>query len=161
MSSAGRIPTVTPCAGRCSTTFGDHVCRGCRRFNHEIIRWNSYTEAQQLAIWKRLDMQLDQILIPMLAHANLHITMQFLVSKRIRFLEQASTGRKLYYALRVCEKNKHLADESGLGLSAEQIKPLWREFERRILSLAEASYDLAWLRADGIQNSLLQVELED
>ncbi|MEB3755072.1 DUF1289 domain-containing protein [Acinetobacter sp. MD2(2019)] len=161
MSNAGRIPTVTPCAGRCSTTFGDHVCRGCRRFNHEIIRWNSYTEAQQLAIWKRLDLQLDQILIPMLPHANLTMVTQFLLSKRVRVLAQATTGRQLYYALRLCEKNKHLADDSGLGVTAEQVKPLWREFERRILSLAQASYDLAWLRADGIQHSLLQVSMED
>ena len=54
--------SLTPCAGRCSTVFGDQVCRGCRRFNHEVIQWNTYTAEQRLAVWKRLDDQLDQIL---------------------------------------------------------------------------------------------------
>lgn len=155
MSNERRIPTITPCAGRCSTTFGDNVCRGCRRFHHEIIRWNTFTSEQQFSIWKRLDSQLDQILIPMLPHANLIVVMQFLELKRIRLLEHATTGRKLYHALKLCEKNKNLAEESGLALLPEQVKPVWIEFERRILSLAQASYDFAWLRADGMRSHLL------
>ncbi|PWF32580.1 DUF1289 domain-containing protein, partial [Yersinia pestis] len=35
------------------------------------------------------------------------------------------------------------------------------EFERRILALATASYDLAFLRADGISQHLIQMEEED
>ncbi len=42
------LPSLTPCAGRCSTVFGDSVCRGCRRFNHEVIQWNTYTPEQRL-----------------------------------------------------------------------------------------------------------------
>lgn len=157
MSNDRRIPTITPCAGRCSTTFGDNVCRGCRRFNHEIIRWNSFTLEQQRSIWQRLDSQLDQILIPMLPHANLTAVMHFLQSKRVRLLDQATNGRKLYHALKLCEKNKHLADESGLAITSDQVKPLWLEFERRILSLAQASYDFAWLRADGMRTHFLKI----
>ena len=77
MSSDRRIPSLTPCAGRCSTVFGDAVCRGCRRFNPEVIRWNTYTEEQRQAIWIRLDAQLDQILVPMLPHANLAVVNGF------------------------------------------------------------------------------------
>ncbi|MBP7953223.1 MAG: DUF1289 domain-containing protein, partial [Enterococcus sp.] len=84
MSSDRRIPSLTPCAGRCSTVFGDAVCRGCRRFNHEVIRWNTYTEEQRQAIWIRLDAQLDQILVPMLPHANLAVVNGFIHSKRVR-----------------------------------------------------------------------------
>ena len=59
---------------------------------------------------------------------------------------------------KICEKNKNLADESGLGIQAKQVKPLWDEFERRVLALAKASYDFAWLRADGIRQSILHLE---
>lgn len=38
----------------------------------------------------------------------------------------------------------------GLGILPHQVKPIWTEFERRVLALAKASYDFAWLRADGI-----------
>ncbi len=44
----------TPCVGICSTTYGDLVCRGCKRFAHEIVQWNGYDEAQQTKIWQRL-----------------------------------------------------------------------------------------------------------
>ncbi|MHA3097197.1 DUF1289 domain-containing protein [Acinetobacter brisouii] len=157
MSKDRRIATLTPCAGRCSTVFGDHVCRGCRRFNHEVIQWNTYTLEQQHVVWKRLDSQLDQILVPMLPHANLQHVEGFIVSKQTRLLPDASIGRKLYHALKICEKHRQFAEESGLGIQQAQVKPLWDEFERRVLALAKASYEFAWLRADGIHYSLLQM----
>ena len=160
LSNERRIPSLTPCAGRCSTVFGDLVCRGCRRFNHEVIQWNTYTAEQRLSVWTRLDAQLDQILIPLLPHANLQHIDGFIHSKHVRVLDSASTGRKLYHALKICEKNKHLAEESGLGIQNAQVKPIWDEFERRVLALAKASYELAWLRADGMSSHLLRV-LED
>lgn len=152
-----QIPTVTPCAGRCSTTFGDHVCRGCRRFSHEIIRWNGYSIEQQAHIWQRLDRQLDKVLVPLLPHANLNRIEYFLLQKRIRTLPNASLGRKLYNALKVCEKNHHLVVGSGLGISPKQVKPIWRFFEDKILRLAQADYDVAWKRATLIKKNLVEL----
>ena len=137
------------------------MCRGCRRFNHEVIQWNTYTAEQRLSVWTRLDAQLDQILIPLLPHANLQHIDGFIHSKHVRVLDSASTGRKLYHALKICEKNKNLAGESGLGIQSSQVKPLWQEFERRVLALAEASYDLAFLRADGISYNLIHMAEDD
>jgi len=47
-------PVKTPCIGVCSTGIGDTVCRGCKRFSHEVINWNSYTEGQKHIIDTRL-----------------------------------------------------------------------------------------------------------
>ncbi|TDJ26691.1 MAG: DUF1289 domain-containing protein [Gammaproteobacteria bacterium] len=44
----------TPCVGICSTTYGDLVCRGCKRFAHEIVQWNGFREDQQDRVWERL-----------------------------------------------------------------------------------------------------------
>lgn len=44
----------TPCVGICSTTYGDLVCRGCKRFAHEIVQWNAFDAAQRQAVWQRL-----------------------------------------------------------------------------------------------------------
>jgi hypothetical protein len=79
----------------------------------------------------------------------------------VRLRDDASNGRKLYHALKICEKNKNLAEESGLGIQDKQVKPLWQEFERRVLALATASYDFAFLRADGIRSSLLHMLEQD
>jgi len=50
----------TPCIGVCSTGIGDSVCRGCKRFCHEVIHWNSYSEAQKRVIDTRLSDFLSQ-----------------------------------------------------------------------------------------------------
>ena len=51
----------TPCVGICSTTYGDLVCRGCKRFAHEIVQWNGYDAAQQTQIWQRLNTLRDEV----------------------------------------------------------------------------------------------------
>lgn len=45
----------TPCIGVCSTVFGDTVCRGCKRFMHEVVHWNAYSDAEKAVVWRRLD----------------------------------------------------------------------------------------------------------
>ena len=45
----------TPCVGVCSTTYGDLVCRGCKRYAHEIVEWNGYSDDQRERVWHRLN----------------------------------------------------------------------------------------------------------
>ena len=45
----------TPCVGVCSTVFGDQVCRGCKRFQHEVIEWNGYSDFEKETVWNRLE----------------------------------------------------------------------------------------------------------
>jgi predicted Fe-S protein YdhL (DUF1289 family) len=138
---------LTPCAGRCSTVFGDSVCRGCRRFNHEVINWNKYSLEEQRLIWQRLDSQLDQILLPLIAIDDEQALDAFLKSQQVRLLESASKGRKIYHALRSCLRHPANISRTGLALDAEQVNPAWMLFEQRIYSLAVASFEMAWLRA--------------
>ena len=45
----------TPCIGVCSTTYGDDICRGCRRFRHEITSWINYSDSEKNIINRRLE----------------------------------------------------------------------------------------------------------
>lgn len=139
--------TLTPCAGKCSTVFGDSVCRGCRRFSHEVIHWNKYSAEEQQFIWQRLDGQLDQILLPLVAIHDEVALDQFLQSRQVRLLENASKGRKIYHALRICQRDPNCLAQAGLHLLPEHLKKIWDIFEHRIYSLAVANFELAWLRA--------------
>lgn len=149
---------LTPCVGRCSTVFGDDVCRGCRRFSHEVIHWNRYSDEEQRLVWIRLDQQIDKIIIPMLPHYHFPTLVHFLQIKHAKIPSDAGLGRQLYHALKLCEKSPIFVNESGLGITKEQIKPIWKAFEKRILELAQASYELAFLRANMVSQNLL---LED
>jgi predicted Fe-S protein YdhL (DUF1289 family) len=53
-------PLKTPCIGVCSTGIGDSVCRGCKRFAHEVIDWNSYSPQQKAVVDRRLGNFLSQ-----------------------------------------------------------------------------------------------------
>ena len=56
-----KVPVRTPCIGVCSTGIGDTVCRGCKRFEFEVIGWNGFTEDQRRAVLTRIDGLLEQI----------------------------------------------------------------------------------------------------
>lgn len=53
----------TPCIGICSTTsLGDRVCRGCKRYGFEVINWNAYAVDEKSAVLKRIEKLVCQIL---------------------------------------------------------------------------------------------------
>ncbi len=53
---------ITPCIGVCSTALGDSVCRGCKRFSHEVIQWNGYSEREKRYVDQRLEQLLSQVM---------------------------------------------------------------------------------------------------
>lgn len=47
----------------CSTTsVGDAICRGCKRYAFEVIRWNGYTEIEKEAVLRRIEALTVQIM---------------------------------------------------------------------------------------------------
>jgi len=54
LSASSKPKVRTPCIGVCSTGIGDAVCRGCKRFSHEVIDWNAYTEDEKTIVDGRL-----------------------------------------------------------------------------------------------------------
>ena len=45
----------TPCIGICSSTFGDDVCKGCKRFSHEITNWGKFSTDERAVVNSRLE----------------------------------------------------------------------------------------------------------
>lgn len=81
-------PVKTPCIGVCSTGIGDSVCRGCKRFSHEVIHWNSYTAQQKLAIDTRLSGFLSQCVSNKLSVMDRDLLLWQLQVQQIRFNER-------------------------------------------------------------------------
>lgn len=44
----------TPCVGICSTSHGDYVCRGCKRFFNEVRDWLAFSADQREMVLDRL-----------------------------------------------------------------------------------------------------------
>ncbi len=55
--------TRTPCIGVCSTTsVGDSICRGCKRYAFEVIRWNAYQDEEKESVLRRIEALTVQIM---------------------------------------------------------------------------------------------------
>jgi len=80
----------TPCVGVCSTGIGDEVCRGCKRFEHEVIDWNAYSEVQRQLIAERLEGFLCQVVANKIDIVDQALLLSQIKHQQIAFNEQQS-----------------------------------------------------------------------
>lgn len=83
-------PVKTPCVGVCSTGIGDSVCRGCKRFAHEVIDWNAYNQSEKRLIVERLARFLDQVVSYYLEVVDERLLLEQIRHQQIRFREEQS-----------------------------------------------------------------------
>nr|WP_279250641.1 DUF1289 domain-containing protein [Candidatus Marimicrobium litorale] len=76
----------TPCIGVCSTGIGDSVCRGCKRFCHEVIDWNSYSSAQKRVVDERLSGFLSQVVSNKLRVIDAQLLKWQMDTQNVRFV---------------------------------------------------------------------------
>lgn len=113
----------TPCIGVCSSGLGDSVCRGCKRFEHEVIQWNSYTDYEQQLVVDRLDGFVQQVVANMIDihdEAKLIEQMNF---QQIRFDQSLSSSRWVYELLRCGAGQIQSTDDFGFSIKAD-----WQRF---------------------------------
>ena len=77
--------TTTPCIGVCSTGLGDDVCRGCKRYSHEVIQWNSFSDSQKSIINQRLENYLVKIVSSYFMMLNSDLLRQQMEHQQLRF----------------------------------------------------------------------------
>ncbi len=120
MSFVGMVAIKTPCIGVCSTGIGDSVCRGCKRFAHEVIQWNAYTAEQREAIMARIESLLNQVVRARITVVDKTQLQQQLQHHGMRFDPTRSESAWLYEALRAFGGQLHSMDKIGC-----QVNPPW------------------------------------
>ncbi len=91
----------TPCIGVCSTGIGDSVCRGCKRYAHEVINWNAYDEGERAAIFERLEYLLSQVVQTRLRVTDASVLLEQMEKHGQRVSEHLSEYCIAYEAIRV------------------------------------------------------------
>ncbi len=114
-------PVKTPCVGICSTGIGDHVCRGCKRFAHEVIHWNAYSHEQRLVIAQRLETYLAQVVSNMIEVVDRDMLLAQIKHQQIQFKEEQSPYCWVFDLLRAGARQIHDLDAYGLRL-----QPKWK-----------------------------------
>lgn len=90
----------TPCIGVCSTGIGDSVCRGCKRYAHEVIDWNGYTDAQRTLIYARLNGFISQVVKRRISIQDAGKLRAFVEAQRIPVSEGGDDYVRIYAVLK-------------------------------------------------------------
>ena len=135
---------LSPCIGVCSTGIGDTVCRGCKRFMHEVIDWNSYTELQQRAIVTRLGSLAKQVAEPLVEIVDEAAFRQALDYQKIRYDRSAGPYLWLNELLQIGAASLTSLEPLGCRVrpayrawSLSQIK---QQIEQDFFTLSEVHY---------------------
>lgn len=143
-----KVPT--PCVGICSTTYGDEVCRGCRRYLHEVINWNRYSDTEKRLIWQRLDGLLEQVFPGSFRIDDGARLSERLAHYRIPHRADSTAWAQLYALLKSTARQVPDLDEFGitrLDRSPLSLAQLREKLLADLYELASAYYEKDFLRA--------------
>lgn len=135
----------TPCIGLCSTVFGDSVCRGCKRFHHEVINWNGYSDEEKQSVWLRLEMLLVQVMTAKLEVFDEALLLKQLEQRQIRFVPQQSAYCWAYQLLARGARVITQLEAYGIVLLPEfrdwELPDLRDAIDREFFLLSEAHFE--------------------
>jgi predicted Fe-S protein YdhL (DUF1289 family) len=123
----------TPCIGICSTTsVGDSICRGCKRFAAEVIEWNLYSDSQKAAVLMRLSRLVEPLMEERFIIRSPRDLASGLKRLAVPYNEELPPAIWLHNLLK--KRHRALTELESFGV---QVRPLWQQ-----LSLAELAEDV-------------------
>ena len=139
-----RKSVKTPCVGICSTVFGDEVCRGCKRYQHEIIDWNSYDQSEKSFVLNRLESLKVQIMEPKVTVFDAKLLKSKLLEFKVKFDEESNPLCWVFDLLRTGSQSIQNTEDFGFSLSdtdISELASLKKDMEEELFELSEAHYD--------------------
>ncbi len=103
----------SPCIGVCSTGIGDSVCRGCKRYAHEVIHWNAYSDDERKLIYQRINGFLSQVVAQRIQIKDAAVLQAFIDAQNLSMPEGADDYVKVFTVLKAGAQQ--LTDLSLLG----------------------------------------------
>ena len=133
----------TPCVGVCSTVFGDEVCRGCKRFQHEVIEWNGYTDFEKEIVWNRLESLKVLIMKSKIFIEDKILLKTKLDTLKISYYDKVDPYCWIFDLIK--QASQSITDLSEFGLrplskSTQDLVELKRLIEEELFVLSEAHY---------------------
>ena len=133
----------TPCIGICSTVFGDEVCRGCKRFQHEIIKWNTYNDTEKGSVLNRLELLKVQIMQSKISVTDQDLLKSKLLDYKVKFDETNDSLCWVFDLLRSGSQSIEKPSDFGFELkvsSVPNLSELKKVMEEELFQLSEAHY---------------------
>ena len=135
----------TPCIGICSTTYGDQICRGCKRFSHEVTGWVKYDDAEKDIVNKRLEQFKITILQEKFEIIDAEKFKEFLRDAKILFNQELSPICWIFDLLRASSHDDLNLESFGISVTEQfsdhSLLELKDMINREFFDLSVAHYD--------------------
>ena len=135
--------TRTPCVGICSTTYGDDVCRGCKRFSFEVINWNSFKPEERESVWKRLEKLKSQIMASRLKIFDPKKLEDSIKHFQLKIKDDLNDFSKAFEVIKQVSESFDNLDEFGIDMfeKNKSLTALKEEIESELYTLSKAHYE--------------------
>ena len=135
--------TRTPCVGICSTTYGDDVCRGCKRFSFEVINWNSFKPEERESVWKRLEKLKSQIMASRLKVFDPIKLEESIKHFQLKIKDDLNDLSKAFELIKQVSESFSNLDEFGIDIfeKNKSLTALKEEIENELYTLSKAHYE--------------------
>tara|TARA_Y100000739_G_scaffold209297_1_gene199066 strand:+ start:82 stop:528 length:447 start_codon:yes stop_codon:yes gene_type:complete len=138
----------TPCLGICSTTFGDEVCKGCKRFAHEIVSWTKYSLEEREIINDRLEKFKIKILRDRFKIIDSNLLAARLEEKAINFNHSLDPLTWIFDLLRAAGSQEFDLSNYGIeSLDHFDPKTIKDDINNELLQLSEAHHERYFKKA--------------
>jgi len=147
--------TRTPCIGVCSTTsVGDRICRGCKRYAFEVIRWNGYLDAEKEAVLRRIEALTVQIMQDKFHIVSMETLQQGMTQLKLPFNEALSPYCWINTLLQKAPLERVVLADLGIG-----VRPAFAHLSNRdlanlvdtqLLLLCDAHFERYFTLVDGL-----------
>ena len=139
----------TPCLGICSTTFGDEVCKGCKRFAHEIVSWTKYSEQEREIVNDRIEKFKITILQNRFKIVDSNLLATKLQEKAINYNHSLDPLTWIFDLFRAAGSQSFELSEYGINeLVNFEPKTIKDEINDELLELSEAHHDRYFKKAN-------------
>ena len=135
--------TRTPCIGICSTTYGDEVCRGCKRFSFEVINWNGFTPEERESVWKRLEKLKTQIMSSRLQILEPELLDNKIRHYQLKIKDDLNDLSKAFELIKQVSESFNDLEEFGIKIlnKKQSLIELKEEIEDELYTLSKAHYE--------------------
>ena len=135
--------TRTPCVGICSTTYGDEVCRGCKRFSFEVINWNGFTPEERESVWKRLEKLKTQIMLSRLQILEPELLDNKIRHYQLKIKDDLNDLSKAFELIKQVSESFNDLEEFGIKIlnKKQSLIELKEEIEDELYILSKAHYE--------------------
>ena len=135
--------TRTPCVGICSTTYGDEVCRGCKRFSFEVINWNGFTPEERESVWKRLEKLKTQIMSSRLQILDPELLDNKIRHYQLKIKDDLNDLSKAFEIIKQVSESFSNLEEFGIEIFEKNkaLVEIKDEIENELYTLSKAHYE--------------------